>query len=415
MRGYGLTANAVVTVGGQPLQEVTLIDATWIRGVLPPGPAGPADVTVTLSSGATATLPGALTYVLPPVGALYEDVTATHLPADSGPYTDVLLVDVNQDGNLDMVLARQAGGDRLLLGTGDGHYYDASANLPFSAEESNAVGAVDIDRDGDIDLVFARKQGVRLLINNGSGIYTTQAWAGDTLDEAQGIAFGDFNTDTLPDVLVGRDSRPDTVLLSGAGTHTAQSLPITPGSTLDARVADVNGDNKLDLLLVRIGMHDVLLLGDGAGGFQDASDRLPDDPAFISFSADMGDIDGDGDIDILIAVGGATGLNRLWRNDGGQFVDVTASQWPTLLYGTAKVLFVDLDDDGDLDVLEVNFFGPDRLYRNDGAGNFQPWASLPESSDLRGVAAAVGDVDHDGDTDIALAVFFDRPRLFLAR
>lgn len=118
VRGYGLTANAVVTVGGQPLQEVTLIDATWIRGVLPPGPAGPADVTVTLSSGATATLPGAFTYVLPPVGALYEDVTATHLPADSGPYTDVLLADVNQDGHLDMVLARQAGGDRLLLGDG---------------------------------------------------------------------------------------------------------------------------------------------------------------------------------------------------------------------------------------------------------------------------------------------------------
>ncbi len=139
-----------------------------------------------------------------------------------------------------------------------------------------------------------------------------------------------------------------------------------------------------------------------------------------------GDIDGDGDFDLYVvnfpgdpklqspdAAGqanadGGTDWNRLYRNDGTSFTDVTRAS------GTADPLgfgmgasFADFDDDGDLDLYVTNW-GPNRLFRNRGDGTFEEVASELGIDDPRwSVGVTWGDFDRDGLLDLYVANYVD--------
>ncbi|MCH9651691.1 MAG: CRTAC1 family protein [Deltaproteobacteria bacterium] len=124
-----------------------------------------------------------------------------------------------------------------------------------------------------------------------------------------------------------------------------------------------------------------------------------------------GDIDGDGDFDLYVvnfpAQGGSSSpsgeaeWNRLFRNDGDRFSDLTA------VSGTADpegfgmgASFADFDDDGDVDLYVTNW-GPNRLFRNRGDGTFEEVAAkLGVADPLWSVASLWGDFDRDGRLDL---------------
>ena len=129
------------------------------------------------------------------------------------------------------------------------------------------------------------------------------------------------------------------------------------------------------------------------------------------------DFDSDGDPDLFFVDGGElpgyTGeapATRLYRNDGGRFVDVSeASGVRAALAGPygCGVVAGDIDDDGDLDLF-VTAFGPDRLLLNDGEGRFTDGttnAHLGEPAWSAG--AAFVDVDGDQDLDLYVAGYVD--------
>lgn len=117
----------------------------------------------------------------------------------------------------------------------------------------------------------------------------------------------------------------------------------------------------------------------------------------------LGDVDGDGLIDLYMA--GAAGRNGLWLNRGG--MRFTCAKLPAgaqgkLDWGTGAAL-VDIDNDGDLDLYQCNYDAPNQLFLNDGGGKF---SEVPGAAGLdvrdSSLQASFADIDGDGDLDMFL-------------
>ncbi|HLU49319.1 MAG TPA: FG-GAP-like repeat-containing protein, partial [Planctomycetota bacterium] len=147
---------------------------------------------------------------------------------------------------------------------------------------------------------------------------------------------------------------------------------------------------------------------DDAGGsaretaFEIATDLLPQDTP-IGLVAELVDLDGDGDADLLLAVGDdpESGPLRVLVNDGtGHFADESALRLPDLGSSTGRALLVaDIDLDSDLDVLVLTGVGEPAhiLLRNDGEGRFALDESFPEkhAPDARANGGVFADLDGD--------------------
>jgi hypothetical protein len=161
---------------------------------------------------------------------------------------------------------------------------------------------------------------------------------------------------------------------------------------------DYDNDGDLDLYLANYGGANKLLRNDG-GAFVDVTAGPLGDTGNGQGVA-WGDVDNDGDLDLYLA--NSAGANKLFRNDGGgTFVDVTAGPLGDTGNGHG-VAWGDYDNDGDLDLYLANRGGANRLFRNEGGGTFVDVTSGPlgDTGDARGVAW--GDFDGDGDPDLYL-------------
>ncbi len=236
-------------------------------------------------------------------------------------------------------------------------------------------------------------------------------------------------------------------------------LPETMGSGV--AFFDPDGDGDQDLLLLRgtdwpwsSQQSDqrsiALFLNDGKGNFRDGSDAWDLEGSFVGTGIACSDYDADGDVDLFIA---AVGPDRLLRNDGDRFTDVTefagvagpATSW------SSSAGFFDADGDQDLDLFVASYvewsreidLGIDnsltgvgrsygqptnfpgtfcRLYRNDGNGRFSGVSQIAgiEVRDgtlgnpaAKALAIAPVDVNQDGHLDLVIANDTVRNFLFL--
>ena len=149
----------------------------------------------------------------------------------------------------------------------------------------------------------------------------------------------------------------------------------------------------------------VLLTPDQTGiGFTNvlSQDRFTTNQIYLNGSGvAAGDIDGDGRCDLFFA--GMSGKSALYRNLGGwRFENITAAAGvacPTL-DATGAVL-VDIDGDGDLDLIVNSVGGGTLVFVNDGKGHFAAKEIL--NSDSAGMSLALGDIDGDGTLDLYIA------------
>jgi hypothetical protein len=198
--------------------------------------------------------------------------------------------------------------------------------------------------------------------------------------------------------LYGNDGRGRFTDLSA--TH----LPALPAGSLAA--ADVDGDGDVDLVVGSVGALDSLLLNDGTGRFVDAPGRLPQPgggPATLRFA----DVDKDGDADLFLGYADypiSLFRVRLYLNDGtGRFTDASATHVPSGSMIALALATGDLDADGDLDLL-VGCSGSGQRHRvliNDGSGRFSDETAvrLPDAM-ATSFSVALVDVDQDGDLDL---------------
>jgi hypothetical protein len=243
-----------------------------------------------------------------------------------------------------------------------------------------------------------------------------------------------------------------------SGARGRKLLPETMGS--GAAFLDCDGDGDQDLVLVSSTTwpddtepgagRTTLYRNDGTGRFEEAGAESGLDLELYGMGVACGDYDGDGNTDVYLT---AVGPNRLLRNEGGSFTDVTsdagvagaADAWST------SAGFVDHDADGDLDLFVCNYvawsrdlderlgftlngtdraYGPPKqypashcaLYRNEGDGTFTDVSEAsgiavvnPATGAPSGKALAVTFFDVDGDGPIDIAVANDTVQNFLFR
>jgi len=182
-------------------------------------------------------------------------------------------------------------------------------------------------------------------------------------------------------------------------------LETTSETSANVHIGDVNGDGHLDIVLAKgrhWGLVDRVLLGDGRGGFPSTYDLGP--ASDKTYSGNLVDLDGDGDLDVVIS-NDTPDPKRIYLNDSkGRFRDATAAWWPEAANvgeDDNMAAFLDVDSDGDADFVVGSLSGPDRLLVNDGKGRLQVRLDVFDGAPTPGtLGLALADLDADGRMDV---------------
>ena len=213
----------------------------------------------------------------------------------------------------------------------------------------------------------------------------------------------DLDGDGDMDILIANEHRPNILLINdGTGRFTNESadrIPQVNHDSEDIGIADFNGDGHLDIVVVsEDDKTNELYLNKGDGTFSNAGDRIPVEGT--SNSVVVFDINLDGAMDILI---GNNGQNNILINDGtGHFKDETLQRFGEFIDVTQDLTLGDIDNDGDQDLLIGNEDN-NRILINNGLGFFKDesaarltYRDTPEETREVDIA----DIDGDGDLDI---------------
>ncbi len=399
----------VLCGGGCPWTATS--NAPWLTITGGTPGSGEGEVTYSVAANAAAdgrsgtlTL-GGQTFTVTQAGIQFVDtgVSLGHLYSGSA----VAWGDYDNDGDLDLVVAGNTTSgyvSKLLRNDGVSGFVQVAAGLEGVWSAVLAWG--DYDRDGDLDLLLAGRRGaptyqpLALVYRNDGGGVFADIGAGLTGVFYGAGAWGDYDNDgDLDIVLTGYTGSARITNLyrnDGGGSF----VPVSTGlpGIYDGALAwgDYDNDGDLDLLLA--GESTARIFRNSGGVFADIGAGLTS----VSYAAvAFGDYDDDGDLDLFLAgqIGGGALIAKVYRNDGGAFVD-TQSGLAGIQYATPA--WGDYDNDGDLDLVVTGsdawYSGFATVYRNEGGSFVDTLASVPGDSRA---GVAWGDYDNDGDLDLA--------------
>ena len=398
----------------------------------------------------------------------FGDYTYENILESSG--SGITIFDYNNDGHYDLYMLNGTyiegisdpegkvfldTPNQLYRNNGDGTFTDVTAMAGLDDRNwGMAAGAIDYDWDGDEDLYVLNYGPNVFYRNNGNGTFTditesTGLRGPEKLNGftkwSVGVSFGDYNGDGLMDAMVGNFLAFDPSYVSPTtpemmphpseyrGQATMLYLQEADGFFREATqeyglyfpdskcmgitLYDYDFDGDLDIFQGNDHQLNFLFRNDGgkyrdvaiASGVAANSHGVPTG----SMHGSIGDIDGDGWIDLLVT---DLRYGALYRYTGkGLFEDVTESSGVAAFMagkGAWAAELFDYDNDGDLDIFSANgtaeelILQPPLLLENDGQGHFSdvgPRLADYFSTKRSGRAAAIWDYDNDGDLDILVS------------
>ncbi len=361
-------ADTAITFSAQPIPALGGGHWSWIGSLSLSGEGAPTVAVadghqVRLATGAGFTFPGGASAVA---------------PAPEG----IVAADINYDFKTDLVLAG-AGGIRMMVQKSPTDFTDATAKtrLPRSLLNAAYTGAwaVDIEADGDLDIVLGQAAGLpTVLRNNGDGTFSPiHPFAG--ISGIRQFVWADFNGDGSPDAaLLDGAGHLHVFFNRRAGRFTEVPVPAAFASPRAITAADVNGDGLLDLVSVLPGGAIASLsYADGQSWTPAHLGDVPNPAAALSGDVRLhaADVDNNGAIDLVL--GEVTpSANRtagafVWLADpSGKFNLTGRSAGPPEVFDLA-----DIDGDGRLALLGLGSDGEPRQALNRGAKNYH-WQTI---------------------------------------
>jgi hypothetical protein len=385
----------------------------------------------------------------------FGDYTYENILESSG--SGVTILDYDNDGDMDLYMLNgtylegisdldgkvfKDTPNTLFRNNGDGSFTDVTDKAGVGDRHwSMAAGALDYDGDGDTDIYLLNFGPNVFYKNNGNGTFTDIA---DSLDLrgpeflngftkwSVGVSFWDYNYDglyvspTTPDMMPhpseyeGQASMLYQQNRDGTFEEVTQkfNLYYPQSKCMGLTLFDYDDDGDLDLFQGNDHQKNFLFRNDGDLIFTEVGQQsgvavndqgLPTG----SMHGSIGDVDGDGLIDLLVV---DLRYGALYKNTGkGIFIDITESSGVKSGFsgkGAWGAALFDFDNDGDLDIFSANGLAEELveqkplLMENDGSGHFTDIGSDVSSyfDDLRsGRGAAVWDYDNDGDLDIIVS------------
>ncbi len=288
-----------------------------------------------------------------------------------------------------------------------------SGPVVTDASESTGGAWEDYDGDGDPDLFVACSNltpANNRLYRNDFGLFfaLVPGPVGSDNTPSNGGTWGDLENDGDPDLfVVNREGVNELLYRKDGGDVFSQITtggPVTSGGNSNsAWWVEIDRDGALDLYVINFNETRRHWRNDGTGSFTEILTGAHVSEVTLSISGMWSDYDRDGDQDCYIANGG-TQNERLYRNDGTTFVNVTAAA--LLQHGGATIgaSWADWTNDGWPDLLAANTLGQHEfLYRNLGDGTFERILAGPVVADAgNSVGSAFADMDNDGDLDLFL-------------
>ena len=274
----------------------------------------------------------------------------------AGAVGAVLFADWNGDGLFDLAgLSTVSNVVAVALRNASNYFPDASATSLAAPSGTHTLCAFDVDVDGDVDVLAFTSGSVIAMLNNGSGVLSSTLTVAGGVSAVAGVA-ADVNGDAAVDIIVATTSNGVRVLINSSNgsfvdeSPTRMLGPTEPFPTASVAVGDVDNDGDVDLVVSGIALTR-LFINNGSGYFVDSTAlwglALPVLQSG-SASVSLGDVDNDGGLDMFVSVNASYSV--LLTNNGSHSYAVNAT-WPT---GGPSPL-VDVNLDGGLDAPRVGY------------------------------------------------------------
>jgi hypothetical protein len=291
--------------------------------------------------------------------------------------------DMDNDGLLDVFVSRQSGRGLLFRQLQINTF--ARSTLPLGGFSWGSALA-DYNNDGFVDLLVADTTRTVLWHNDGQGgLVAVTNTPIATVPSADSITWVDYDNDGDPDVLVANDGVNSRLYRNdGEGVFTAiinGELAQQSAGVSGAAWGDYDNDGFPDLLLARLDssfqqeLPSFLFHNNGDGAFTQVQQSPFIDDVGFALSAAWGDYDNDGWLDLFVTNFGNGGRNRLYRNKSdGSFERVLSGSVANDLGSSHGCAWGDYDRDGFLDLFVANATvgggdSNDFLYHNEGNSN----------------------------------------------